>query len=60
MLGAVGNRHGFVDEKHWDAVLDAIRAAKAWVVEKLVVDERQWPAVLGANEDAQQPLVQHG
>jgi hypothetical protein len=59
MLGVVGHSDRLVDEQHRDAVLDAVRAPKARVVEELVVDQQQWPAVLRAHEDAQQFFVKH-
>ena len=59
MLGVVGHRDCLVDEKHRDAVLDAVRAAKPGVVEALVVDQQQRPAVFRADEDAQQSFVEH-
>jgi hypothetical protein len=69
MLGVVGHSDRLVDEQHRDAVLDAVRAPKARVVEELaravlfaqalIVDQQQWPAVLRAHEDAQQFFVKH-
>jgi hypothetical protein len=60
MLGIVGHRDRFVDEQHWDAVLDPVRATKPRVVEELVVNQQQRPAVLRADQDAQQFFVEHG
>ena len=57
MLGVVGHRDRLVDKKHWDAVLDAVCAAKPGVVEALVVDQQQRPAIFRADEDAQQFFV---
>jgi len=59
MLGVVGHRDRLVDEKHWDAVLDAIGAAKSRVVEVLVTDQQKGPAVLRADQNAQQFVVDH-
>ena len=62
MLGIVGHRDRLVDQKHGDAVLDAVRAAQPRVVEEFLmagVDQKQWPAVLRADQDAQQFVVEH-
>jgi hypothetical protein len=69
MFGVIGHRDRLVDEKHWDAVLDAVRATEPRVIEELaravlfaqtlIVDQQQRPAVFGAHEDAQQFFVEH-
>lgn len=59
MLSVVGHRDSLVDEKHRNAVLDAVRTAKPGVVEELVADQQQRPAVFRADEDAQQLFVEH-
>jgi hypothetical protein len=69
MFGVIGHRDRLVDEEHRDAVLDAVRAPKPGVVEKLaravlfaqalIGDHQERPAVLRADEDAQQFLVNH-
>ena len=59
MLGVVGHHDCLVDEKHRDAVLDAVRAAKSGVVEALIVDQQQRPAVFRADEDAEELFVEH-
>lgn len=59
MFGVIGHRDRLVDEKHWDAVLDAIRTTEPRVVEELVADQQQGPAVFRAYEDAQQFFVEH-
>ena len=52
MLGVVGHRDRLVDEKHWDAVLDAIGAAKSRVVEVLVTDQQPPEPLRNAFQDA--------
>ena len=59
MLGVVADRNRLVNQKHRDAVLDAVCAAKARVVEALVVDQQQRPAVFRADEDAEELFVEH-
>jgi hypothetical protein len=69
MFGVIGHRDRLVDEKHWDAVLDAVRATETRVVEELaravlfaqalIGDQQQRPAVFRAHEDAQQFFVEH-
>ena len=57
MFGLVGHRDRLVDEKHGDAVVNAVSPAKPRVVEELVVHQQQLPAVFRADEDAQQFFV---
>lgn len=59
MFGVARHRHCLVDQKHRDAVLDAVRTAQPRVVEQLVVDQQQRPAIFRADEDAQQFFVEH-
>src|SRR6478672_13739853 len=59
MLGVVRHRDRLVDEKHRNAVFDAVRTAKPGVIEELVVDQQQRPTIFRADEDAQQLFVEH-
>lgn len=60
MLGVIGHGDGLVDEKHRNAVLDAVGATQPGVVEQLVVaDRQQRSTVLGTHQDVQQFSVEH-
>ncbi len=58
MLGVIRHGEGLINQKHRDAVLDAVGPTQPRVVEQLVIaDQQQWPAVLGADQDVQQLFV---
>jgi hypothetical protein len=59
VFGVIGHRDRLVDKKHGDAVLDAIRAPQAGVVQELIVNKKQRSAVFWAYQDAEQLFVEH-
>ena len=60
MLGVVVDGNCLIDEQDRDAIVDPVGAPQPWVVQVLVAHQQQRTVILGADQDAEQLLVEQG